>query len=565
MTTPSSFASFDIAVSKFNFSNFSKNAKDINNDNESDSDDGDGGFDCGDGYHYNVLMLALFVIGTIGNVASVIVMRRPQLARRSGSPALQVLVFVNTFGLFCNALQCIDDINSTYHSSIESHIGPIGCKLWRFIPAVVQLMGHWVVVYITAQRYVAICRPSLTVAFFNDANAKPVFTCILLVVAATQLWRPYLDTQEPATYRNSSEGILELVSPAMCTAKQLGIYIEIESFFYQLGLLFFIPAVLIAVMNTCVIMRLYQDNAFARRQAVRRSIRSLRHSSVKATNSNSSTNKMRQSRQSIAVRQSFLEELENIAGARPVEEKLRKATIVLLAVTCTFWLYIMPHLFLLLYVRLSELIYGRMAGFTAFFKVCKALNVTSFVATITNADYFIIQLIFDEMFRWELKFYLYEVFGHCSIHCQYLYIKERQKLRRRRIASRAFLSNTDDIDEHLETDEDRGELKGPVMSCPSQRRMSPKTVLIRKSTRSYSSPVHNQDDQQQQDQLETESLPPCLPPECMSAIFTSESPNTEVKREKKPPLPDDSEELASPSTISTSSPPIFVVQMETST
>ena len=334
--------------------------------------------DCTLGVWYHSVMITLFVLGVLGNALSVVVMSRRSLRARSFSLSLILLATLNSLALFFEALSSGDTLASRHYGSLEEHIGPIGCKIYRYLPTVITLMDHWVVVFITCERFVAVYFPRSLNVLFSEKNSRIIFSVMFVTVAATQVWRPVLDTQEPAIYENGTNGTLELVSPAVCTAQHLPTYVDIDSFLYQLTLLFFLPALSILVMNSAVIMKIYHDDhtrALRKRLKAQQAYKqNLPFADYRTNQSPTAPAGMRQHRRGVddpnlaRLLTSYTSQKE---AASAQEQKIRKATLLLLAITCSFLLYITPHLALLLYVRFHHILRGGFYGYIAFLRVCQ--------------------------------------------------------------------------------------------------------------------------------------------------------------------------------------------------
>ena len=289
-----------------------------------------------DWYGWDVADIVLFALGTIGNVSALILMRRRGLRSRSYALSLSFLALFNSLALFVMAVQAADRLASKQgHASLETYLGTWGCKIYRFALPVVQLMSHWVVVFITTERFVAICFPLSLSRLFSPFRSRCLLIGLLCGVILCESWRPFFDYQEQATERN----------PAQCWAEPIYLFQNIDLFFHQLLLLCLLPAILIFIMNTAVIFQIYR----ASRQQIRRhrgGTSSQRGSSQRGSNS------------------------KNASNAYDDSQRNRKTTILLLAVSCSFFVYISPLLALMIYIRILHIADGLLIAIQAFSNLC---------------------------------------------------------------------------------------------------------------------------------------------------------------------------------------------------
>ena len=346
---------------------------------------------------YNICIVAIFIVGTFSNVISMYIMSKPSIRKRSYSASLSWLAMFNILSLLSLAVVSIDGLLLTYKQiSVEQMMGVWACKFYRFIPNVIQLMDHWLVVFITLQRFIHICTPQTRFSFiFSNEYSNRVFTCLFFLVALIEAWRLPFDTFMPA--------------PDYCTADALMIYVNLDAFLHQLLLLFFLPALVIASLNSAVILRLYRDDRSRKQRLMSM------HRLLKMVNREKDTT----TKTAILRRLIGDGDIENCVdydndllrevapskqdASAPLNARIRKATILLLALTGAFWVYIMPQLLLLLYVRYIDVVFGFIEGAHAFMRLCKAMNVCQLLAAFACADNAVIQFIFDDLFRDEFQ------------------------------------------------------------------------------------------------------------------------------------------------------------------
>jgi len=135
---------------------------------------------------------ALCVLGIAGNVLSIVVLGRDQTIRRTTAFLLQMLAVADTIYLVsCLVVQTLDAV------VVWTDWLPTGVRRgWPYVEAyawplasVAKTATVWLVVVLTADRYVAICRPLHAAQYSTVARVRTAVAAVWIVAAVYNLPR----------------------------------------------------------------------------------------------------------------------------------------------------------------------------------------------------------------------------------------------------------------------------------------------------------------------------------------------------------------------------------------
>lgn len=123
------------------------------------------------------LLMIIYVIGVVGNGLSLTVLLRKRMARVSTYIYLAVLsVFdtvILTTGLLQTWLEELKLVSSKTHSNV-------GCKLTKLASYVISDSSVWLIISVTAERFIAVCYPLKAASMCRRKIAMKIIIIIIL-------------------------------------------------------------------------------------------------------------------------------------------------------------------------------------------------------------------------------------------------------------------------------------------------------------------------------------------------------------------------------------------------
>ena len=144
---------------------------------------------------YAYVTPVIIVIGIFGNIVSVKVFTSKVMRRLSSSYYLVTLSISDLVVLFTYVL--FDWLNRglpRWPGNRRYHVANINgvCHFFLYMSYMFRFVSVWLVVVFTAERFVAVCRPSQRKRLCTKAFAKKVIGFVFLLSAAVCIYKPFI-------------------------------------------------------------------------------------------------------------------------------------------------------------------------------------------------------------------------------------------------------------------------------------------------------------------------------------------------------------------------------------
>ena len=289
-----------------------------------------------------VLTPIIVFFGTIGNSLSLIVMKSKGLRHKSYSQLLSVLAIFDTLTLILRQIQTIDQF---LDHGIFKGFNDFGCKLYNFIEHIAYLMSSWLIVFMAVERVLAVCLPFKKFRIRRQSGATASIVLLFIAICLSQAFRLVMVEQYGETCASSDNFFL--------------LYTNLHLYFYYMTLTFILP---VAIVLTCNALVLYQ--IFKVKQEVKKeNTRNREHRAVRKT---------------------------------------QRTTCMLLIVSGTFLLTLLPLLTLSLVVDITVKTKGKAA--LSFYKsMVPYLDLVVALSLVNYGVNFFIYILSGKSFRYELR------------------------------------------------------------------------------------------------------------------------------------------------------------------
>ena len=189
----------------------------------------------------------ILLIGVPGNLLSLIVMKSRRYRGKSYSHYLSALTVFDSLVLVMKYVRRLDDLMRTMNgpsAGVFSTYGDVACKMHNFAEHVCYLMSSWLVLFMTLERYIAVCFPFKKDKYCKPLSAVTVIVILFAVMSYSQIFRLIVIEKE--------HGI--------CTASEnyLQVYVALHIYLYQLILKFMLPAIIIVTCNVTIFYKIRQ-------------------------------------------------------------------------------------------------------------------------------------------------------------------------------------------------------------------------------------------------------------------------------------------------------------------
>lgn len=296
-------------------------------------------------------------VGIIGNCLSFIVMKTKTLRHKSYSHYLCALAVFDTLSLITRQLDSVDEYFVSHEAKpgVFQNFNNISCKLYNFSSRVVTLMSSWLVVFMAIERLIAVCFPFKNTALRKQTGAMCAIGVLLLFVLVSQSFRVLMI--EHIKYDPEYN-----IWDCLAAYDYIEIYTSLDVYFFQWSLLFVLPVIVIVVCNSMVLYRI---------------------SKVK--------------------RELYKDEKYLTNRHKQVLGKKHRSTCMLLTVTLTYIITLMPLFMLSLIVDLSIKFGDLETARYIFFTLKPYIDMCVSVSLINYAVNFFIYVLSGKRFRYELS------------------------------------------------------------------------------------------------------------------------------------------------------------------
>lgn len=294
-----------------------------------------------------VLTPVIVLAGLVGNTLSFVVMKSKTLRHKSYSHYLSALALFDTFTLIIRQVRTVDEFyRRDGANEIFRHFDDFGCKVFYYLEHVFYLMSHWLIVLMAVERLIAVCMPFKKVAIRKQMGATLTIFILFIMVCLSQVFRLIMIEHLPDT--------------ETCEAGDnfLDIYTSLHVYFYQWTLAFVLPFSLVLACNLSVLYQIFKIKRDLKKKDKRN----------------------RQCRQA---------------------RKNNKTTCMLLTVSFTFIVTLLPLFTLTLVVEISVKRLGRDA-YTLYRLLMPYIEACSALSLVNYAANFFIYILSGRSFRYEL-------------------------------------------------------------------------------------------------------------------------------------------------------------------
>ncbi|KAG8186389.1 hypothetical protein JTE90_026807 [Oedothorax gibbosus] len=196
-----------------------------------------------------VLISTVGVLGVVANLVSLIILSRPQM-RSSVNCGLQGLAVFDTMVLICAVLMLgLNKLGSRVswlrHYSI--HLSPLIIPVAYPVGLIAQTGSVWTTVAVTAERYVAVCHPLRAKALCTYRRARCLQLMVTLAAVVYNIPR-FWEVEHTESFSPEMNRTVYRVVASQLRVNKL--YYEVYHVWLYLLVMYFIPFLVLAVLNT---------------------------------------------------------------------------------------------------------------------------------------------------------------------------------------------------------------------------------------------------------------------------------------------------------------------------
>ena len=292
--------------------------------------------------------IVIATIGIVGNCLSFLAMKSKRLRTKSYSHYLCALAVFDSLTLLGKCLKRVDSwmVVGT-GTGIFDKFSDATCKFHNFATHVCYLMSTWLVLCITMERFIAVFFPFKRLTLCKPRKAMTVILAVFAVMSYTQIFRLIV--------------IDNLGHPYFCGApsKYLDLYIGMHVYFYQVVMVFSLPALIIIICNMMILHKIRHLKAEIIKEGSRQTVR--------------------------------------------IYAKKHKTTVMLLLVSFTFVIALLPSTLISMLLQISLNMHNKALAQALF---CKLYNISPIAELLSEINYgvnFFIYVLSAGSFRYELK------------------------------------------------------------------------------------------------------------------------------------------------------------------
>lgn len=296
----------------------------------------------------------IVTVGIIGNTLSFIVMKTKSLRYKSYSHYLCALAVFDTVTLVLRLVRTVDEyyrlvLNIT---GLFQGFNHASCAAFNFIEHISYLMSSWLVVLMAIERLVAVCFPFKKALIRKQTGAITTICILCLLVCTSQIFRIIMIRANGPSVDNMRE----------CSAHDsyITLYSLLTVYYYQVTLVFVLP---VGIILTCNCLVLYQ--IFRVQKAIKQ-------------------------KESANTRY------------RKVVNKRHRTTYMLLIVSFTYIVTLLPSFIVHMIIDISIRSYGRGAR-EIYIALYPFMEFFSAISLINYAANFFIYILSGQSFRFELR------------------------------------------------------------------------------------------------------------------------------------------------------------------
>ena len=348
---------------------------------------------------WEILLLVLFIFGTIGNSLTIIVMRSKRMRKRNESLLISTISILDmsllTIKLFVN-LQKINKI------PIYSF-----CVLIQFVlPQIVAWQVYWLIVVVTIERYIAVSKPFQVNLLMSKMRCKMIIVTLFIIftiLSSTQAAclkynekKPhYCIVKEVVIFENSSK------KTDICMVYMKNVFPWIKS-----ALMSWIPWVPALVFNILILISLNKSKKMREVITIMSNGKNRRHdfNSMSPMNSRVELCQNGDLKCLLHKKSNILSQLKGLK--RELKEK--QITITLCTISFTFILFTAPFTIFEVVRKISD-----DKSVTAFLNSRDMHRLGHFLLDCLHVTNFIFYCVFARGFRSELR----KFFLNCNRRC----------------------------------------------------------------------------------------------------------------------------------------------------
>jgi len=203
---------------------------------------------------WGIIMPIIGVIGFIGNILTIIVLFRREM-KSTTVYFLRTLVVTDT-GIIVGCILGLSVISITQiNSNMKLFADVIYPHIYtptNYIVMTLQMINVWVTVAVSVERYIAICHPFKSVKICNKRNAHILIGIITVVSCLYNIPRCFA-TMVSKCGAEEHHDCYSITSTSFGTSE---FYEKVYSVYLYVLLIYIIPLILLAVLNTLLILEL---------------------------------------------------------------------------------------------------------------------------------------------------------------------------------------------------------------------------------------------------------------------------------------------------------------------
>ena len=183
----------------------------------------------------SIITLIILLIGTVGNIMSLIVLSRKKLRQKNIGVYLIALCVSDLLVLYIALFAYLLAFTSIYGENYEK----VNCHIMRFFRILSIECSSWITVAITVQRTFAVYRPLSTYLSSSSRYATPIKVLSLMFVVLAVICAIYTSS---FSYENT-----------ICKGPHKLVRLFLFSLIYS-----FLPAVILIVCNVAIVLKVYR-------------------------------------------------------------------------------------------------------------------------------------------------------------------------------------------------------------------------------------------------------------------------------------------------------------------